>query len=75
MLFAAMNLLAFAFHCVCDILEENWQAARSAKGARTRFFMHLKTITAYMVFDDWNALLETIATSKPPPAQQKPARA
>ena len=75
MLFAAMNLLAFAFHCVCDILEEKWQAARRAKGARTRFFMHLKTITAYIVFDNWNELLETIITSKPPPAQQTQARA
>ena len=67
MLFAAMNLLAFAFHCVCDIIEVRWQAARKAKGSRTRFFTHLQTITAYLVFPNWDVFLQTIITSKPPP--------
>ena len=75
MLFAAMNLLAFTFHCVSDILEEKWQDARNAKGSRTRFFMHLKTITAYIVFASWDELLETIITSKPPPPRQIQAQA
>ena len=36
MMFAAMNLLAFAFHTVCDCLEELWIKARQAKRARKR---------------------------------------
>ena len=32
--FAAMNLLAFAFHTACDCLETLWQQAREAVGAR-----------------------------------------
>jgi hypothetical protein len=35
-----MNLLAFAFHTVCDCLEALWAKARLAKRARTRFFEH-----------------------------------
>ena len=67
MLFAAMNLLAFAFHCVCDIFERQWQDARTAMGSRARFFMHLHTITAYLVFPNWDVFLQTIITSEPPP--------
>jgi len=67
MLFAAMNLLAFAIHTVCDCLEQLWINARTAKRARTRFFEHIRTITAYLVFPDWATLMQTLIDSKPPP--------
>jgi hypothetical protein len=67
MLFAAMNLLAFAFHTVCDCLDEHWQQARAAKGSRRRFFTHLHTVSAYIVFPSWPVFLQTLITSKPPP--------
>ena len=67
MMFAAMNLLAFALHTVCDCLEQRWTAARTAKRARTRFFEHIRTITAYLVFPDWVTLMQTLIDSKPPP--------
>lgn len=71
MLFAAMNLLAFAIHTVCDCVEELWIKARNAKRARKRFFEHIRTITAYLVFPDWEALMTTLITSKPPPEIEK----
>jgi DDE family transposase len=67
MMFAAMNLLAFAIHTVCDCLEQLWINARTAKRARKRFFEHIKTITAYLVFPDWQTLMQTLIDSKPPP--------
>jgi hypothetical protein len=67
MMFAAMNLLAFAVHTVCDCLDQLWIEARAAKRARTRFFEHLRTITAYLVFPDWQTLMRTLIDSKPPP--------
>jgi hypothetical protein len=67
MMFAAMNLLAFAVHTVCDCLEQRWTAARTAKRARTRFFEHIRTLTAYLVFPDWATLMQTLIDSKPPP--------
>ena len=66
-MFAAMNLLAFAFHTVCDCLEDLWTRAREAKRARKRFFEHVRTITAYLVFPDWDTLMTTLIKSKPPP--------
>ena len=71
MLFAAMNLLAFAMHTVCDCLEDLWGEAREAKRARKRFFEHIRTITAYLVFPDWRTLMTTLINSKPPPEIEK----
>jgi hypothetical protein len=71
MLFAAMNLLAFAFHTICDCLEDLWIKAREAKRARKRFFEHIRTITAYLVFPSWETLMTTLITSKPPPEIEK----
>ncbi len=66
MMFATMNLLAFAFHTVCDCLEDLWVNARLAKRARKRLFEHIRTITAYLVFPDWKTLMKTLIDSKPP---------
>jgi len=65
--FAAMNLLAFAFHTACDCLETLWQQAREAVGARARFFQDLHTITAYVLFPSWHSLIDTLASGKAPP--------
>lgn len=67
MMFAALNLLAFAFHTACDCLEASWIKARQAKRARKRLFEHIRTITAYLVFPDWATLMQTLIDSKPPP--------
>lgn len=67
MMFVTLNLLAFAVHTVCDCLEARWTAARQAKRARKRFFEHIRTITAYLVFPDWMTLMQTLIDSKPPP--------
>ena len=67
MMFAAMNLLAFAFHTVCDCLEDLWIKARTAKRARKRLFEHIRTITAYLVFPSWDVLFKTLIDSEPPP--------
>jgi len=71
MLFCAMNLLAFAMHTACDLLEDLWIKAREAKRARKRFFEHIRTITEYLVFPDWKTLMTTLITSKPPPEVEK----
>jgi hypothetical protein len=65
--FAAMNLLAFAFHTACDCLETLWQQAREAVGARARFFQDLHTITAYVLFPSWHGFMITVVTGKAPP--------
>ena len=59
---AAFNLLAFAWHSVLDLLEPPWQAAREAATKRTRFFTHIVTLTAFVIFPDWSTFLESLAT-------------
>jgi len=58
--FLVLNLLAFAFHTVAQLCLVAWRDAMAACGARYQFFEHLRTITAYIVFDDWQHLLNTI---------------
>ncbi len=71
-LLATMNLFAFACHGVCEILEAVWEKARGALGSRRRFFEHLRTITSYIVFPSWAALVRTLITGQPPPAGASP---
>ncbi len=71
-LLATMNLLAFACHGFCEILEALWGKACEALGARQRFFEHLRTITCYLVFPTWQALIRTLTTGQPPPARASP---
>jgi hypothetical protein len=62
MTLAALNLLAFAWHSVLDLIEPPWQAAREAAAKRTTFFAHLLSLTTYVVFPSWQALLQALAT-------------
>ena len=45
-----------------------WRQAVIARGANYRFFEHVRTITAYVVFQDWDHLLRSItaAAIRPP---------
>lgn len=69
---ASLNLLAFAMHTVCDVLEAIWKAARKTIAARYRFFDHIRTIVCYMVFPNWGALMRTLIDGQPPPAVRPP---
>ena len=63
----ALNLLAFAMHNACDLIETQWQKARERLGARARLFEHVRSITAYHLFPSWHSLPRTILTGVPPP--------
>ena len=67
MMLAALNLLAFAWHSALDIVEPPWQAARQAAEKRASFFAHMLTLTTYVVFPCWLAVLEALATFTIPP--------
>jgi hypothetical protein len=61
-----LNLLAFAFHTVCDSVEKRWQEARAALATRKDFFTDLHTITAYLLFPDWHALCSAMVHGNAP---------
>lgn len=66
-LLVSLNLLAFAFHTVANLCVLAWRTALAARGAKYRFFEHLRTITTYIVFPNWQSLLAVIADPKEPP--------
>ena len=67
MTLAALNLLAFAWHSLLDLIEPPWLAAREKLAKRTTFFGDLLTLTSYVVFPSWQVLLQAINTSTIPP--------
>ncbi len=71
MTLAGLNLLAFGWHSILDILEPPWIAARAAAAKRTSFFAYLATITAFVVFPSWEVLVEALTTFAIPPEMLK----
>jgi hypothetical protein len=63
----SLNLLAFAFHTVCNLANELWRNARAKLGPRYNFFSKLAAITIYLIFPSWDDLLLTLGFAKPPP--------
>jgi len=47
-LLITLNLLAFAFHTVCDHAEKWWHLARSKVSSRAQFFGNMVAITSYL---------------------------
>jgi hypothetical protein len=66
-LLVTLNLLAFAFHTVCDQAEQWWRLARSKVSSRAQFFSTMVAITSYLIFSSWDDLLQTMAFARPPP--------
>src|SRR5580704_7877007 len=63
-----LNLLAFAFHTAARLAVLAWRQAVIARGATYRYFEHLRTVTAYVIFQDWDHLHRSItATAIRPP--------
>lgn len=67
-----LNLLAFAMHTVCDVLEKLWHKARAAMVARYQFFDNVRIIVRYMVFPTWKSLMQTIIDGTLPPTELPP---
>jgi hypothetical protein len=64
---AILNLTAFAFHTVAQLLDDLWRNALQRIGARAHFFSHLRAITGYILFASWPDLLQTLAGAIPQP--------
>jgi len=65
-LLASMNILAFLFHTVLGILDENYAKAR-AKRTRERFFNDIETLTTYIYFFSWEILMVFMARDRDSP--------
>jgi hypothetical protein len=65
--FVTLNLLAVAFHAICDLTDDLWRRAMEKMGSRSRFFENLRSITNFLIFPTWGDLLSTLAFARPPP--------
>lgn len=57
-LLLSLNLLAFLFHTVLDLVDEQYRAIRQTLGTRRRFFQDLEALLRYFQFGDWNEVLD-----------------
>lgn len=56
-LLLSLNLLAFLFHTVLDLVDEQYCAIRQALGTRRRFFQDLEALLRYFQFENWDDVL------------------
>lgn len=56
-LLLSLNLLAFLFHTVLDLVDEQYRAIRQTLGTRQRFFQDLEALLRYFQFESWDAVL------------------
>jgi TfoX/Sxy family transcriptional regulator of competence genes len=54
----SLNILAFLFHTVLELLDEKCAALRQMLPRRDTFFQHIAALTQYLPFADWQSLLE-----------------
>ena len=57
-LLATMNLLAFALHTFLELADADYQLIRTTVGARRTFFEHLRALTTYLPFENWERLMD-----------------
>ena len=57
-LLLTLNLLAFLFHTVLDLVDAKYRLLRQTLSTRQTFFNDIKTLTRYLYFDSWQHLLD-----------------
>jgi hypothetical protein len=57
-LLLSLNLLAFLFHTVLDLVDERYQKIRQELATRKTFFHDIDALTRYLLFDTWDQLLD-----------------
>ena len=58
----SLNLLAFLFHNVLDLVNSMYQKVREILGTRKRFFDDIRALLNYVCFQSWNDLFIFILT-------------
>lgn len=61
-LLLSLNLLAFLFHTVLDLVDDQYRAIRQKLGTRRRFFHDLDALLRYFEFKTWDDVLTFMFT-------------
>jgi hypothetical protein len=59
---AMLNLLAFLFHTVLELCDEQVRRVRAELAVRRRFFNDVQALTRYLYLDSWPALIDFMFT-------------
>jgi hypothetical protein len=57
-----LNLLAFLFHTVLDLCDEQYRRVRTELATRQTFFNDVQALARYLYFDSWQALINFMFT-------------
>jgi len=71
-LLASLIILAFLVHTVLDWADGKFQLLRQKLPSRKRLFNDIKTLTSYLCFDSWDALMDFMLESFNKPTPPKP---
>jgi hypothetical protein len=61
-----LNLLAFLFHTVLQLVDRPYQQIRQQRGPRRGFFQDILTLTKYLLFESWHHLIEFMISDSDP---------
>lgn len=71
-LLASLIILAFPTHTVLEWMDEKYCLPRKKLPSRRRLFNDIRTLTSYLVFDSWDALLDFMLSGFDTPPSAKP---
>ena len=61
----SLNLLAFLFHTVLQLIDSSYQEIRRKRGTRRGFFQDILSLTKYFIFKSWQHLIEFMLGDAP----------
>ena len=61
-----LNLLAFLFHTVLHLVDPVYHQIRQQRGTRKGFFQDILSLTKYLLFDSWSALIKFMLSDASP---------
>jgi len=62
-----LNLLAFLFHTVLQLVDLSYQNIRQKRGTRKGFFQDILSLTKYFLFQNWQHLIDFMLYGSPAP--------
>ena len=65
----SLNLLAFLFHTVLDLVKSTYQKIRELLGTRSTFLNDIRTLLKYFYLENWQDLFLFILTEYVPQKQ------
>jgi hypothetical protein len=69
-LLASLIILAFLTHTVLEWMDDKYQLLRQKLPSRKRLFSDIRTLTSYLCFASWDALMEFMLASFDPPTRE-----